>query len=258
MALRSIKLTIEYDGTRYAGWQIQESAQTIQAAITEAIFEVTGQQVQLTGAGRTDAGVHALGQVANFAIEHTLDASKFAEAINYYLPNDVRVMRSEEVELTFNARFDAHWRRYRYLMSNQRSAIYRNLRWEHRFEVDGEVLREAALLVKDVHDFSPFCVVASRKGDNRCEIFHSEWRQIGALWVYEIRGNRFLHSMVRSLVGAMLNVATTNRDHNSLNLTLTEIRSMLNGSGSERNPFTAPAHGLYLVSVGYKETGTVL
>ncbi len=252
---RNIRLVIEYDGTPYGGWQLQENAPTVQGRLTEAIFKVTGEQVQITGAGRTDAGVHALGQVANFQIEHPLDSARFADAINFHLPDDIRVLESTEVASQFNSRFDATWRRYRYVMSNQRSALYRRRRWEHHHEVDPDQLRAAAALIIGEHDFAPFCVVASRKESNMCVVHHSAWRQIGPLWVYEIRGNRFLHSMVRSLVGAMVNVATRNRDQNSLNLTMDDLRSMLHGSNSTRNPFTAPAHGLYLVSVGYPQTG---
>jgi tRNA pseudouridine38-40 synthase len=252
---RNIRLTIEYDGTRYAGWQIQEKDATVQGEIRDAIFRVTGEQVNLTGAGRTDAGVHALGQVANFETEHTLEPARFVDAINFHLPEGIRVIESAEVATDFNARFDAVWRRYRYLMSNRRSALYRHQRWEHHYLVDPVALRETAAMICGEHDFTPFCVVASRKDDNHCEIFHSDWRQVGGLWVYEIRGNRFLHSMIRSLVGAMVNVATINRDANSLNLTKDALRSMLNGSNNTRNPFTAPAQGLYLVSVGYSQPG---
>jgi tRNA pseudouridine38-40 synthase len=255
MAERTIKLTIEYDGSHYAGWQSQENAVTIQSAIGEAIHAVTGQSIHLTGAGRTDSGVHALGQVANFTVDHPLEAARFADAINFHLTDDIRILNSEEVPLGFNARRDAAWRRYRYLMSNRRSALCRKLRWEHHYQVDEGLLNMAAEMILGEHNFAPFCVVASRKEDNRCTVFHSKWRLIGTLWVYEIRGNRFLHSMVRSLVGAMVNVATVNRDRNSLNLTLADIGSMLSGSSNERNPFTAPAHGLYLVSVGYNDVG---
>jgi tRNA pseudouridine38-40 synthase len=211
--------------------------------------------VRLTGAGRTDAGVHALGQVANFAVDHPLEPARFADAINFHLSDDIRILSSNEVPFEFDARRSAAWRRYRYLMSSRRSALYRKLRWEHHYELDERSLAQAADLIVGEHDFTPFCVVASRKEDNRCTIYHSKWRRFGGLWVYEIRGNRFLHSMVRSLVGAMVNAATVNRDRNSLNLTLDDIGSMLQGLKSERNPFTAPAQGLYLVSVGYNEVG---
>lgn len=252
---RNIRLTIEYDGTRYAGWQIQEKDATVQGDIRDAIFRVTGEYVNLTGAGRTDSGVHALGQVANFETENSLGPERFADAINFHLPDDIRVIESVEVPLEFNARFDAVWRRYRYLMSNRRSALYRRQRWEHHYLIDSVALREAAAMICGKHDFTPFCVVASRKEDNQCEIFHSDWRLVGGLWVYEIRGNRFLHSMIRSLVGAMVNVSTINRDANSLNLTMDALRSMLDSSDNRRNPFTAPAQGLYLVSVGYSQPG---
>jgi tRNA pseudouridine38-40 synthase len=255
MAMRNVKLVIEYDGSRYSGWQMQERDTTIQGEITEAILKVTGRRVSLNGAGRTDAGVHALGQAANFDIDHSLETSRFVEAINFHLPEDIRILSAEEVAPGFNARRDANWRRYRYLMSNRRSALYRQRRWEHHYHIDESLLRKTAGIILGEHDFTPFCVVSSRKEDNRCMIFHSDWKKVGALWVYEIRGDRFLHSMVRSLVGAMVNVATINRDNNALNLTLDGFASMLSGWNSQRNPFTAPAHGLYLVSVGYKESG---
>jgi tRNA pseudouridine38-40 synthase len=117
--------------------------------------------------------------------------------------------------------------------------------------IDVGVLREAARAVLGEHDFSPFCVVASRKEDNTCRIERSEWRQVGPLLVYEIRGNRFLHSMIRSLVGAMVNLASHSQDANSRNLTLGRFRDIISAQTDERVVFTAPAHGLYLVSVGY-------
>jgi tRNA pseudouridine38-40 synthase len=254
MAERNIKLTIEYHGARWSGWQMQEREPTVQGEITEAIYKVTGRRVSLVGAGRTDAGVHALGQVANFIVDHPLETARFVDALNFHLADDIRILHADEVAIGFNARRDAHHRRYRYLMSNHRSALYRQLRWEHHYQMDEDLLHRTAALIEGEHDFAPFCVVSSLKEDNHCIIHHSAWRRVGALWVYEIRGNRFLHSMVRSLVGAMVNVATVNRDANALNLTLDDLASMLNGSKSERNPFTAPAHGLYLVSVGYDES----
>ena len=249
--MRNIRLKVEYKGTSFAGWQIQEAQPTVQGAITDAILKVTGEQVNLIGAGRTDAGVHALGQVANFRVEHDLAAPRFSDAINYYLPDDIRVVQSEEVDSEFHARFDATWRRYRYVISPQRSALYR----EYRFEVpalpDPGLLRQAANAIPGEHDFSAFCVVASRKEDNRCTIYRSTWQSIGPLLVYEIRGNRFLHSMVRSLVGAMLNLADSRPDRNRDNLTLTDFQDIIHAPQDRRIRFTAPAHGLYLVAVGY-------
>ncbi len=251
MSEQNIRLIVEYEGTAYAGWQVQKNADTIQGRLVGAIEKTTGQKVNLIGAGRTDAGVHALGQVANFRIDHSLEPERYREALNYYLPVDIRVIQSEIAPPDFHARYDARFRRYRYLVSGENSAVYRNLRYHYRPAVDPERLHKAAALVVGEHDFAPFCVVASRQENNTCQIYHSRWRQIGPLWGYEIRGNRFLHSMVRSLVGAMLNLATVNPDGNRLNLTLDRFADIITATTDERVAFTAPAHGLYLVSVGY-------
>ena len=113
------------------------------------------------------------------------------------------------------------------------------------------MLRAASKLIVGEHDFTSFCVVSSRKEDNRCRIYRSEWRLIGPLLAYEIRGNRFLHSMIRSLVGSMINLSLRTHDKNKLNLTLAQFENIIKSGTEERMTFTAPAHGLYLVSVGY-------
>ncbi|MFZ5980000.1 MAG: tRNA pseudouridine(38-40) synthase TruA [Candidatus Zixiibacteriota bacterium] len=251
MAEKNIKLTVQYKGTSFAGWQIQANQKTVQGEITEAVFKVTGQKVNLIGAGRTDAGVHALAQTANFRIDHDLEPERYRDALNFYLDDDIVITAAGEVDYDFHARFDAKYRRYRYLLSAEKSALYRDLRWEHRRSLSFERLRKAAEIVTGEHDFSSFCVVASRKENNICRIMHSKWRKIGLLWVYEIRGDRFLHSMVRSLVGAMVNLADENPDDNLLNLTLNRFSDIINTQAEERITFTAPARGLYLVSVGY-------
>lgn len=250
MAARNIKIIVEYEGTAYSGWQIQNEQRTIQGELTEAIYRVTGERVSLTGAGRTDAGVHALGQTANFRIDHQLEAARFRDAINYYLPDDILVKESSELPLEFNARHDARFRRYRYLIGAERSAVYRHLRWYCQ-ALDFSALQECARMVEGEHDFSAFCVVSSRREENICRIDHCRWSRIGSLLIFEIRGNRFLHSMVRSLVGAMANIAGRRRDQNPENLTLSLFGDMLNDPREKRAVFTAPACGLYLVSVGY-------
>lgn len=253
MTARNIKLIIEYDGTNYAGWQSQAGPKTIQDEITEAIFRTTGQRVNLTGAGRTDAGVHALGQAANFVTEHRLEPAQYRDALNYYLDHDIRVKSSEEVPLEFNARRHARFKRYRYLVGLEKSALYRRYRWEYDRAIDFGLLKTAAAAVVGEHDFGPFCVVSSRKENNVCRIDSARWRKIGPLLVFEIRGNRFLHSMIRSLVGAMVNLATVGQDNNKLNLTLDGFVDIIRTSSTERVMFTAPAHGLYLVSVDYSK-----
>lgn len=257
MPQRNIRLVIEYDGTNYSGWQWQKNARTIQGEILESICRTAGARPAIIAAGRTDAGVHALGQVANFRIDHDLDPGRYGDALNFYLPDDIRVKASGEVPLSFHARRDARFRRYRYLLAAERSAVYRRLRWEYPAGLDENLLRRAAALIPGEHDFAPFCVVTSRRENNLCRIDHARWHRMGPLLILEIRGNRFLHGMVRSLVGAMVNLATVERGNNPRNLTLTAFADIIESSTEQRVVFTAPAHGLYLVSVGYdKEFGT--
>lgn len=251
MAEQNIKLIIEYKGTSFAGWQVQLDQQTIQGELIEAVFQTTRKRVNVIGAGRTDAGVHALGQTANFRIDHNIEPPKYRDALNYYLPEDIRVKESTEVPLSFHARKDARQRRYRYVIGTDRSALYRDLRWEYETPLDFDLLRKAAALIVGIHDFAPFCVAASRKEDNSCRIERAEWRCVGPLRVFEIRGNRFLHNMVRSLVGAMVNLASTHRDRHPRNLTLERFADIIEAPTGHRVVFTAPPQGLYLVSVHY-------
>ena len=251
MAERNIKIVIEYRGTDYAGWQIQANQRTVQGELTKAILQTTGQKVNLIGAGRTDAGVHALGQTANFIIDHRLDPEKYKDALNYYLDDDIRVKESYEVSLEFHARKHALWKRYRYLIGAEKSALYRELRWENERSLDFDRLQKAARLIVGKHDFSSFCVAASRKEDNHCFIHKARWFRTGPLLVFEIRGNRFLHNMVRILVGAMVNLGTVEPDHHRENLTLDMFADILYAPTDRRVVFTAPPQGLYLVTVKY-------
>ena len=253
MSERNIKLVIEYDGTAYSGWQVQPGQSTIQGELVRAIGKVTGQDVNLIGAGRTDAGVHALGQVANFRIDHSLAADRFAAAINYYLQPDIRVQESMEVSWEFHSRFDTLAKRYRYLIGPSGSALYRHRRWCLSDKLDHEKLVAAARMLLGEHDFSPFCVVSSLKHDNRCQIEQARWFRVGPLRVFEIRGNRFLHNMVRSLVGCMVNLATVGQIDNIQNLTLESFQDIIKSHEGQRVVFTAPAVGLYMVSVKYRE-----
>jgi tRNA pseudouridine38-40 synthase len=253
---RNIKLTVSYRGTAYAGWQWQAGQATVQGELSEAVYRVSGERVSLVGAGRTDAGVHALGQVANFRIDHHLEGARWAAALNYYLPRDIRVLESSEVGWEFHATRDAVFRQYRYLAAKERSALYPDLRWEHGREIDFGRLAEAAEMIVGEHDFGAFCVTGSRKEDNRCRVDRSRWYRTGPLLVYEVRGNRFLHSMVRSLVGGMMNLADARQDDNTQNLTLESFADMLRFPDSERCQFTAPPQGLYMVRVGYHHKGT--
>lgn len=251
MAEKNIKLVIEYKGTSFSGWQSQADDRTIQDEIEQAIFKTTACKVSLIAAGRTDAGVHALGQTANFKIEHKLEIEKYRDALNYYLDKDIIIKSAEEAPLGFHARFDAVSKRYRYMIGFNKSAINREFRWELSKTLSIEKLNKAAALIIGEHDFAPFCVVQSRKEDNHCLIEYSKWFKIGDTLSYEIRGNRFLHSMIRSLVGTMVNIADEKKSRNKDDLTLEGFGNIIQTQTDVRVKFTAPAHGLYLVSVKY-------
>lgn len=248
----TIKLVLEYDGSAYAGWQWQPNQLTIQGMLQQALARLSGQQIEIAGAGRTDAGVHAKGQVASFAIDSELATERYAPGLNFYLPDDIRVLEATVCEPDFHARFSATSRRYRYLIQTVPSVFYRTSRWQHRAALQLALLRKSAELLIGEHDFSPFCVTASLKESNRCIIQSASWKQIGPLYSFEISANRFLHTMVRSLVGSMHNLARVQADNNPQNLTLDLFAHMLRNPTGERSVFTAPAHGLYLMAVGYK------
>jgi len=246
MARQNIRLDIEYNGTEYSGWQVQNNAVTVQGNIETAIEKVTGKKVALHAAGRTDAGVHAMGQVANFRIDHHLPVEKYRDAINYYLPETILIKKASAVPDEFHSRISAKSRHYRYLVGLEKSALYYNFRWEYPYQLNMDRMNEVARNIKGIHDFSAFCVVSSQKENNDCDIRFSEWRLVGSLYIFEIIANRFLHTMVRSLVGTMVD-AGREKDY----LTLTQFENILNSGDHTRIKNVAPARGLYLVAVEY-------
>ncbi len=246
MVEKNIRIDIEYEGTAYSGWQIQENAMTVQERVQNAVKSVTGIDVNMIPAGRTDAGVHALGQVANFWIDHYLEPAKYKDALNYYLPDDILIKQSCEVGGNFHARKSAIWRHYRYIIGKRRSALYRNLRWEYPFGLDISRLKKAAGEISGVHDFKAFCVVSSQKENNECDIMKADWFENEEEIILDIRANRFLHTMVRSLVGLMSDTAKE-KDY----LTLDQFRDIFQSGDHTRIKTVAPARGLYLVEAGY-------
>ncbi len=246
MAEKNIRLDIQYDGTDFSGWQVQPDVPTIQGELEGAIKNVTGQKVTLHAAGRTDAGVHAINQVANFKIDHNIPAEKYKDAINFYLPRTILIIKSAEVDIDFHARKSAKWRHYRYVIGLNKSALSYNYRWEYEYPLVLDRMSEIALNIVGSHDFSAFCVVSSQKEDNRCEVTLSEWKRLGNQLIYEIKANRFLHTMVRSLVGVMVD-AGRETDY----LTLDQFKDILSSCDHTRILRVAPARGLYLKEVGY-------
>ncbi len=242
--MRTLKLVLEYDGTRYAGWQRQENALTIQAEVERALSTILREPITVHGAGRTDAGVHARGQVASFTTASDRDPYALTGGLNGLLPNDIVVHSAEDVPESFHARFSATARRYSYTITTAPSALLRHCSWYLRYRLEPAVLDEAASALDGPHDFRSFCRAQADVNHHQCTIHEARWRREGALLVFDIRADRFLHGMVRALVGTMVDVA---RGYT----TLAYFRSLFEMGDRSAAGAAAPPRGLVLEEVYY-------
>jgi tRNA pseudouridine38-40 synthase len=244
MNLKNIKLLLEYDGTSFAGWQVQPGQRTVQGVLEEALQKITGDRVALTGSGRTDAGVHASGQVANFRTERDIPLKAFNQGMNAILPGDVAVLAAEEAEPDFHARFGAKSRRYRYQIVTRRSPLLERYAWRMTYPVKFGVMPELCQVISGKHDFTAFASAQAEVENFNVHVTHAEWRDLGGVLSFEIRADRFLHNMVRILVGTMVDAARGQIEPGS-------VREILESRDRSRAGKTAPACGLCLVKVEY-------
>jgi tRNA pseudouridine38-40 synthase len=242
--MRNIKLLVEYDGTDFVGWQIQAQGRSVQEELTRVLSRVLQEDVNLIGAGRTDSGVHARGQVANFRTHTTLDLPSLLQALNGLLPDDICVRSAEDVPEDFHARFDARERFYRYYVSLRPVAITRKYQWYVKSALDREMMSKVAAEILGEHDFNSFCRQQSEVHHYRCSVMQSEWVTHGDSLVYEIRANRFLHGMVRALVGTMVDIG---RGY----LSGAVFGEILAAKDRTAAGPAAPARGLFLEEVVY-------
>lgn len=238
-------IRIAYDGTPYHGWQRQQGVKTVQEVLEKALSTLLREPVTLFAAGRTDTGVHAKGQVAHFDTSHeNLASGRLLLGSKALLPKDVLIRDLVKVRDDFHARFDAQWRQYRYRLLREPSPFERDLAWEVYPWPDPTLLKQAASFLIGEHDFTAFCKADSALETNRCTIFRAEWEfddTQGASFV--IRANRFLHHMVRGLVGTMVRQAQQrNFEH---------VNTILERGVRSEAIFTAPARGLFLEEIGY-------
>lgn len=249
--MRNLKLILAYDGTDFCGWQVQPGTPSIQGTLAEAIGRITGEKVLPQGSGRTDAGVHAIAQVATFETHTPIPATNLVTALNDVLPAAIRVLVASEAPAEFHARKSATAKTYRYRI--YREAIcppfLARYVWHYPYPLEFKVMAEAAWLVEGEHDFTSFAAVDPEKGrpeaaSNVRTIFSSAWRREYAEWIYEVRGNGFLHHMVRNLVGTFILVGKGT-------LKPDDITRILNANNRSAAGATAPAQGLYLVNVEY-------
>jgi len=250
--MRNLKLIVSYDGTDFAGWQVQPDAATIQGTLASAVGRITGEKVLPQGSGRTDAGVHALAQVATFITESSVPTANFVKALNDILPASVRVLEVTEAAANFHARKSALSKTYRY-------HIYRapicppflaRYVWHYPYPLHESAMAQAASLVEGEHDFTSFAAVDPERsrGDeplsNLRQIFSSQWVRDNDEFVYTVKGSGFLHHMVRNLVGTFTLVGKGTLGCGDL------IRILAARSRSAAGA-TAPASGLYLTNVEY-------
>ncbi|MBS5926708.1 MAG: tRNA pseudouridine(38-40) synthase TruA [Clostridium sp.] len=244
--MRNIKLTIEYDGTSYGGWQKQKNNRTIQQCIEEAIKLLTGEEVELIGSSRTDAGVHAKGMVANFITNSQIPADKFREAINTKLPDDIGIIKSEEVDKNFHSRYDSKGKTYCYTLVNryEKVCIGRNYVYQVREELNYDLMKEAAKYFLGKHDFKAFKTNGSSVKTSVRTISGLELELKDDVIKIFVSADGFLYNMVRIIVGTLIEVGKGK-------IKPEDIESIIrNGDRSKAGP-CVPPNGLVLEKVFY-------
>ena len=245
--IKNFKITIEYDGTSYHGWQRQKNDRTVQEEIEKALLTITGQEVSLTGSGRTDAGVHAYAQVANFKCETKLGPQDLLGGLNSLTADDIVIKGCEEVDPSFHARYDVKSKIYVYKILNRPypAAFFRQYAWYIRKKLDLEAIRAASAHLIGSHDFKAFEGVGSpRSHTTRSVINAGLIEEEDGYLTFEIEADGFLRFMVRNIVGTLVDVGLEK-------ISLDEFKRILASKDRSRAGATAPAHGLFLAKVNY-------
>lgn len=239
------KLALEYEGTRYRGFQVQKNARTVAGEIEEAVRRASGRQdFELYGAGRTDAGVHALGQVAHLDLNTSLDPLRLRFALNDELPADIGVLSCERVSRRFHARHDAVQRSYLYQVSRRRTALGKPFVWWVKDTLDAKRMGEAARAFEGLHDFASFADARASQEETRVKVERVLCVEAGSLILIRVVGSHFLWKMVRRMVGVLVEVGRGG-------LALSQVSAFLEGPSDVPAQLTAPPSGLFLESVSY-------
>ena len=238
------KLLIEYDGTRYSGWQRQPNANTVEEEIENALSQILRQRVDIIGQGRTDAGVHAEGQVAHFDFPKELEKHRILFALLGVLPRDIAVWDLEETDSDFHARFSALSRRYRFQIITRPSPLWNRHAEMILGDLDLNAMNECAKLVEGKHDFESFTYSSEEQPGTICEISLSRFHVGDPLIVYRVEANRFVRHMVRRLAGTMLQVGKGK-------ISVQDFTDLLHKPSKDKSGHGASAKGLILEKVGY-------
>ncbi len=244
--MTNIRLVIEYDGTRYAGWQFQPNGLAVQQVVEENLFRLLGHRVRLVSSGRTDAGVHARGMVVNFHSERPLPLTAYREGLNGLLPPDIAVREAAVAAAGFHARFDAKGKWYRYTLYRRpvRSPLHARFSWHLRGALDEALMAEAARCFVGAHDFAAFRTSGCSARTTVREIFSVELVRQHELLFVDVRGSGFLRNMVRVMVGTLVEVGLGKRSPG-------EVAALLRSPARGQAGRTAPAQGLCLMEVWY-------
>lgn len=245
--MRNLKLTIEYDGKRYLGWQrLGDSDKTIQGKIESVLKQMTGETIEIVGSGRTDGGTHARGQVANFKTETTMDCREIRDFLNRYLPQDIVIKEVAEMPERFHARYNARGKQYSYYVWNETvpSAFERNYSYYFPQKLDRQLMEQACEKLLGEHDFLGFSALKKTKKSTVRKIEAIEIQEAGGLVHFTFVGNGFLHKMVRILVGTILEIGAGRMD-------LTDIDEIFDTKIRKNAGETVPAQGLFLDEVFY-------
>ena len=243
--MNNYKLIISYDGTLYSGWQFQPNVPTVQGTIEKALEKICiNQKIQLIGSGRTDAGVHALNQTANIFLKTDISVNNLKKAINSYLPNDIFIRSCSLEEDDFHARFSAKKRKYIYYISKEYYPHNRFFSWKINWDCDKSILFKCSDMVKGKHDFSCFSKLSSEVKNKICMVYDSCWTIDKSGYKYKIVADRFLHHMVRFIVGTMIEVS---RGRYSID----DFENMINTINTKKTALCAPPKGLFLDKVYY-------
>jgi len=238
------KLTIEYNGKNFSGWQIQPDARTVEGELEKAFSTILQTNIDLIGQGRTDAGVHARGQVAHVDLQHIKDLQKLIFGVNGLAGSEIFIRSYEKVHAEFHARFDAHSREYVYTILKNPSPLLDDFSWTPSGEINGSLLLKSAKLLDGEFDFSGFSKFNEENYTTLCTIQKSVFKEYDDKWVYRIRANRFLRNMVRRIIGTMVEVSKGRTS-------LKDFENLLNEPNADVKSYTAPAKALVLEKVFY-------
>ena len=235
-----------YDGTRYHGWQLQPNGITVQSELQRCLSLLLRQDISVTGAGRTDTGVHARQMAAHFDIDELpMNPQDLTYKLNGLLPQDIAVDDIEPVAPDMHARFSAKWRTYHYYVHTQKDPFQRHYSLELHYQLDYELMNVAANILLETNDFGAFCKAGSDVKTTICQVTHAQWHQMSpTVWYFEITANRFLRNMVRAVVGTLIEVGRGK-------MSLDEFRQVIEGGRRTQAGESMPAKALFLEKVEY-------